>query len=456
MDKPRQGSLAVIFLTVFIDLLGFGIVLPLLPVYADSFIEDDSGIRLGLLMASFSAMQFLFAPIWGRISDRIGRRPVIMVGLLGSVIFYTVFGMATVAKSIFWLFVARIGAGISGATISTAQAYIADTTSLENRPRGMALIGMAFGLGFTFGPLVGYLAVPSGTGDPGPMPGYAAAGLSLVALLFAFFRLPESLRPGSESAERRLLDWAELARAVQIPSIALLLLSTFICVFSFANFETTLSLTIKGSQHHGEDAAGELPAGEESIAVANEREVDAGTPSVGAREKERVAVSLRTSRQPFAFSFRQVCLTYAYIGIVLALVQGGLVRRMAGKVSEVRMASGGALGQIVGFALVILAVNRAHPGLLFGGLTLIVAGFAFMTPSLNSLVSRRSDPARQGGILGLNQSFSSLARILGPPVGIPLLKISPPLPFFTAAGLMLLGLCLILQVGRKGGDYPAD
>src|SRR5205085_1547129 len=149
---PSRGSLLVIFLTVFIDLLGFGMVLPLLPIYARSFEIKQEGLVIGLLMASFSAMTFIFAPLWGRLSDRIGRRPVLIVGLAGSVAFYILFGLATVWKSLAWLFVARIGAGIAGATIPAAQAYVADVTSLKNRAKGMALIGAAFGLGFTFGP----------------------------------------------------------------------------------------------------------------------------------------------------------------------------------------------------------------------------------------------------------------------------------------------------------------
>ncbi len=188
-ETPRRGSLLVIFLTVFIDLLGFGMVLPLLPIYAQSFDVGASGWVLGLLMASFSAMQFLFAPLWGRLSDRIGRRPVLMVGLAGSVVFYTLFGIATVLQSIAWLFVARIGAGIAGATISTAQAYIADSTSLENRAKGMALIGAAFGFGFTLGPLLGGLALPGEGSQPGPGPGYVAAGLSALALLLALVQI---------------------------------------------------------------------------------------------------------------------------------------------------------------------------------------------------------------------------------------------------------------------------
>ena len=154
------------FLVVFIDLLGFGIVLPLLPRFGDELLQGQlqlsdavAGMLLGLLMSSFSAMQFLFSPVWGRISDRIGRRPVLMIGLAGSTIFYGLFGIATMLKSMPLLFASRIGAGVAGATIATAQAYIADSTTLQNRTKGMALIGAAFGLGFTFGPLLGAAAV---------------------------------------------------------------------------------------------------------------------------------------------------------------------------------------------------------------------------------------------------------------------------------------------------------
>ncbi len=196
-EAPRKASLLVIFLTVFIDLLGFGIVVPLLPVYAHEFGVDEHGIELGLLMASFSAMQFIFAPLWGRLSDRIGRRPVLIIGLVGSTFFYAMFGLATIWRSLTWLFITRLGAGIAGATISTTQAYIADVTSLETRQKGMALIGAAFGLGFTFGPLLAAAAVVSaGNQELSPAPGFAASVLSGVALLLAIFLLPESLRAG--------------------------------------------------------------------------------------------------------------------------------------------------------------------------------------------------------------------------------------------------------------------
>ncbi len=409
--QSNRAARGIVFLTVFIDLLGFGMVLPLLPIYADQFVVDEAGWQIGLLMASFSAMQFLFAPLWGRLSDRIGRRPVLMIGLLGSVVFYSLFGVATIMQSLTLLFVSRIGAGIAGATISTAQAYIADTTTLEERPKGMALIGMAFGLGFTFGPLFGYLAVPSGTGDPGPAPGFAAAGLSLVALLLAYFKLPESLSVNSPSAAKQNLSMKGLRDALSLPSIAMLLIALFVVVFAFANFETTLSMLLKG------------------------------------REGQN---------QPFSFTFGQVCLTYAYIGFTLALVQGGIVRRVAGKVSEGILASFGCVLMGGGMLLILKATQDSSVGLLMGSLAIVVAGFGFMMPSLNSFISRRSDPDKQGGILGIGQSVNSLARIVGSALGIPLLKLNILAPFLVSAIIMGLGLLLVIVASRSGKDFASS
>src|SRR5947207_12733031 len=194
--SPRS-ALLIVFLVVFIDLLGFGIVLPLLPLIGDTYVSavipggkeaKAGGAVLGLLMSSFSLMQFVFAPIWGRISDRIGRRPILMLRLAGSVVFYALFGVASemdaahAATALALLFVARLGAGVAGATISTAQAVIADTTTPEKRKaHGMALIGAAFGIGFTFGPLLGFASLFIGSAEsPGlsaAAPGIAAAGL---------------------------------------------------------------------------------------------------------------------------------------------------------------------------------------------------------------------------------------------------------------------------------------
>jgi MFS family permease len=409
-SAPSKGSLLIVFLTVFIDLLGFGMVLPLLPLYARQFTLDESGWTIGLLMASFSAMTFLFAPVWGRLSDRIGRRPTLMIGLTGSVVFYSLFAVAALRSSLALLFVSRIGAGVMGATIPVAQAYIADTTSKEHRAKGMALIGAAFGLGFTFGPLLGYFAAPSGQGDPGPGPGYAAAGLSLLALTLAWFFLPESLRPGAGPAAHKLFDITAWRAALGTPSIPTLLLTFFVCVFGFANFETTLSPLVFGG--------------------------------------ERL-------HSPFAFTYQHLMLMYAYIGLTLTLAQGLLVRRLAGKIGESTIAAVGALLQVAGFGAMLAAVASASNAVLYAALTIVVVGFSMMQPSLNALISRRSDPAKQGSILGVSQSIGSLARIAGPLLAFPLLYRSVMLPYVGASVLMAAGFCLILFAARRGTDYGA-
>jgi DHA1 family tetracycline resistance protein-like MFS transporter len=401
---PSRGSLLVIFLTVFIDLLGFGMVLPLLPIYAKSFGVKESGWVIGLLMASFSAMTFIFAPLWGRASDRIGRRPVLIVGLIGSVGFYILFGIATVYHSMALLFMARIGAGIAGATIPAAQAYIADMTTLKNRAKGMALIGAAFGLGFTFGPLLGAAALLfSHDVGTSPWPGYAAAVLSGIALLLAIVLLPESLRPGSRPAGHAIIDWRAWHDALVTPSVPALLATAFASVVSFGAFETTLSLLLND--------------------------------------------------KPFGFQFHQVLLFYAFIGLTLSLAQGFLVRRLAPIVGEVALTLAGGCTTMLGFALLIAASQAGQLWLLMIASAVEVTGFALMTPSLQSLVSRRSDPGKQGGILGVSQSTSSLARVVGPLIAVPLFFQSPPLPYWAATGIMALSTAIFVFFARRGTDY---
>lgn len=419
-DAPRRGSLFVIFLTVFIDLLGFGMVIPLLPIYAKllpamrEMSDNQQGLTIGLLMSSFSAMQFLFAPLWGRLSDRIGRRPVLMVGLAGSVVCYLLFGLAAQWASLLWLFVARIGAGVAGATISTTQAYIADSTTLEGRSKGMALIGAAFGLGFTIGPAFGAVSLwLSGEDALSPWPGYFAAGLSFLALMMAIFRLPESLPPGGAHSAHRILDLRALSDALTMPSVALLILAAFVSILAFATFESTLSLLLQ----YKADAA----------AHAQERGVH---------------------RLP-----AQLLLVFCYIGLVLSFAQGFLVRRLAGKISDERLTSLGSIVAILGFGLLALASYEVNIPSLLGALTVAIIGFAMITPSLNALISRRSDPTRQGGILGLNQSAGALARIVGPVTGNWLLARNHTWPYWAATALMLSGATLIAIAVRSGKDF---
>lgn len=410
---PSRGSLLVIFLTVFIDLLGFGMVLPLLPLYAKTFGVDRHGVELGLLMASFSAMTFVFAPLWGRLSDRVGRRPVIIVGLAASALFYVVFGVAASIggpRGLVWLFVARIGAGIAAGTIPTAQAYIADVTTVTTRAKGMALIGAAFGLGFTFGPLIGWAALVSSPSEAAvatsPWPGYAAATLSGLACLLAVALLPESLRPGQVPEHHSFFDWRGWTDALHTPSIPAILITAFVSVVSFGAYETTLSLLLESNR--------------------------------------------------FGFTFEQILLYFAFIGFTLSIAQGLLVRRLAGRISEVSMASTGAVVTIFGLVLLSWASQAERLPLLVAASVVEVVGFSLMTPSLQALISRRSDPAKQGGILGVSQGISALARVVGPLIAIPLFKLGVTLPYWTSVGLMAAGLAIFVLLARRGKDYGSE
>ena len=421
MAEGRKAGLFLIFVTVFIDLLGFGIVLPLLPRYGEHF--EAGGGTLGLLMASFSAMQFIFAPIWGRISDRVGRRPILILGLLGSTIFYGMFGFATsLGKegmflgigTLSWLFITRIGAGIAGATIPTAQAYIADITGPKERGKGMALIGAAFGIGFTFGPLIGAAFVSAETGaSPSPAPGYVACVLSGMAALLSIFKLPESLnKQTSESLGKRhhWFDVASFRHALSRPRIGLILLTSFLTTFAFAQFESTLSLLT----------------------------------------------------QELGFAARSNFFVFAYIGFILTLSQGILVRKLIPKAGEYRMGLAGIFLMVAGLLLIGVAGNSGSYVLLYIVLPISVIGFSATTPSLQSLLSLNTSDDEQGGVLGVGQSISALARILGPLAGILLFRgtqngVIPgsiTSPYWVGAGIMLLGLLLMSSLKSNSGNSP--
>ncbi|MEJ7666438.1 MAG: MFS transporter [Hymenobacter sp.] len=223
--------LVIIFVTVFIDLLGFGIIIPLLPFYAESF--GASALTIGLLGTSFSLMQFLFSPIWGRWSDRIGRRPVILFGLMGPCLSHLVLALST---SLMLLFLARIIGGIAGATIPAAQAHIADVTTPENRAKGMGMIGAAFGLGFIFGPAIG--GVLSRVSPETPM--WFASALCLANFIAAWFLLPESRV--ADSWTRTLGRVEAFRHALRKPTLVLLMAPFFIVTMAFSGFETTFAL----------------------------------------------------------------------------------------------------------------------------------------------------------------------------------------------------------------------
>lgn len=421
-SAPSRATLLVVFLTVFIDLLGFGIVLPLLPVYAKSFASDwPAGVRsmmVGLLMASFSAMQFLFLPIWGRLSDRIGRRPVLLLGLFGSVVFYTLFGLATWWKSLTGLFIARLGAGIAGATIATAQACIADCTTQQNRAKGMALIGAAFGLGFTLGPLLGAIALFAGPQQAfSPWPGFLAAFLSAGALLLGILKLPETLQPSSARPQRTWLDLSAWSTAFRHITIAQLIAVAFFSTFSLALFESTLSLLIDAVM---DDASGDPSSWRGRLGQWG---------FTDPRQQRDLTVL-------FAF---------ASLGLVLSLAQGFLVRRLSGKVSERALALSGAVVSIAALGLLgYAALQRSVPWMMWGT-ALEVIGYALISPSVQSLISRNTSAHEQGSVLAVGQSAASLARITGPGLGPVLLQSRLWLPYAFSAFLMGAALWLLLR-----------
>ena len=391
--KPKSPLIAV-FLTVVIDLLGFGIVMPLLPRYAA--LHGATGLERGLLFACFSGMQFLFAPLWGRVSDRVGRRPVLLLGLVGSVVAYLLFAVAELtAFALPLLFVSRIAAGISGATISTASAYIADVTTPEQRGRGMALIGAAFGIGFTLGPVIGGL----GHSIHVSAPGLFAAGFSALAFLFAWRNLPEPDRHQAARA-RGWLERSAVRAALATPSIARLLLLAVLATSAFAMFESTLS-------------------------VLTEHEFGLSTPENG--------------------------WLFAYIGLWLILAQGLFVRRLMPRLGEVTLVRAGTVLLAGGLAAVALASSTVA---LYAVIPLTVVGFAFLTPSLSSLVSRRTSPQTQGEVLGLYQSGLSLARIIGPLAGNALQDVGFSLPYLAGAGALALAFLLALGL-REAPSAPA-
>jgi MFS family permease len=369
-DAGRRSSgrpLLFIFLTVFIDLLGFGIVIPLLPIYSKVYHADE--LTLGLLMGSFSGMQLLFAPLWGRLSDRIGRKPVLVGGLIGTSLSYLLFSRA---DSLALLFASRLLAGFFGANVSTAQAYIADVTTPESRAKGMGLVGAAFGLGFTLGPWMGGELARAGQG----VPGLVAAGFSLAAAAFGALTLREPAR-GARGADSRLFRLDNLRFAAREARLRTPLLLAFLAVLAFSGFESMF-------QRFGIElfpAAFQFGGGEE----------------VGAWRPDEAA----------ALSGRYL----GAVGVISALIQGGLIRRLVPRFGEPALAVAGPALTAVGLAVVAAAPSFA---VVIAGCIVMPLGFGVNNPAVSSLISRSAPAAEQGAYMGINQSLASLARLVGP------------------------------------------
>ncbi|HAB18960.1 MAG TPA: MFS transporter [Verrucomicrobiota bacterium] len=398
----KRPSLLAIFLTVFVDLVGFGIVLPLLPTYAHSF--GASGLVVGGLMASYSAMQFLFAPIWGAWSDRVGRRPVLLISIFGNVVSYGLFAFASTLQgsmALWLILISRIAAGICGANITVAQAYIADITPPEDRSKRMGLIGMAFGLGFIIGPALAVLG-QSLMGKVGP--GLLAAGICAVNWVLVWARLPESLQPGQSKEAVRRSRLGGLGHVLSQPVVGFLVMIFFLATFGFTTFETTLGLLITRNFHLTETAAHNANA-----------------------------------------------ILFSLAGLISAMVQAGPIGRLVRTLGESKLI---ALSLVIfGIGLLPVPWIHGHGALDWAGLTgteavewwmllvcvaLIAIGAGLTRPPLFGLISLLSPDHERGATLGIAQSAGSLARIVGPLFAGAFFDQHPAWPYVTCAILAVL------------------
>lgn len=412
----KRSPLVVIFTTVFIDLVGFGIVIPVLPYFAEGSRFNAGPRTIGILVASYSLMQLIFSPVLGRLSDKHGRRPVLLVSIIGTGIGFLILGFAT---TLWMLFLGRILDGITGGNISTAQAYIADITTPEERAKGMGLIGAAFGLGFIFGPAIGGILSRWGVA----VPFFFAAGLCFANALLLYFTLPETVTPDHPAriSAARGRGWSQLVKALKQPRLGFVLSIYFLFIVAFSIMTTTFSLYTMfrfgyDAQHNG--------------------------------------------------------YLFAYVGLLAVIVQGGLIGRLVKRFGELRLVVVGALF----FSASLFAIPFVGPerggllALLVGG-GIFSLGNSLSTPSLTTLASKSVGAADQGGVLGVVQSVASLARAVGPALAAVLIHSAIAYQgadgithfmsdrslfatYWTGSGIMFLAFLLALYFARAHArDY---
>ncbi len=403
----KKAALATVFLVVLIDLIGFGIVLPLLPFYASQF--HASAVAIGLLYSLYSFAQLIFSPLWGSYSDRIGRRAIMLMSTLGASLAYLLFAFS---NSLGLLFVSRLVAGIMGGNISTAQAYVADVTTHEERAKGMGLIGAAFGIGFVMGPALSTLFIHPAFQDffhrvglvsfsqwmsqnKYAVPGFFAALLSFSSFLLVWFKLPETVQKlkvqeldssrivkislFSKSFWRTVLEQSSSEGKQLLP---LLLVSAFLLSFGQANLYSSFPLFCKG--------------------VLN-------------------------------LSAEHVGFQYIYMGLIAVLIQGGLIRLLTKKYPEEKLFLVGSVLMVIGMVLIPFAGSE-HLLTLF--IVIMSIGGSLNGPTLNSLLSKKGDPAKVGQMMGTSQGIAALGRVVGPTWGGILYDIGFRLPFLLTATLV--------------------
>lgn len=400
----RRARLTV-FLTILLDLIGFGMILPLLPFYAQEL--HATPFQIGLLFSSYSLTQLLFAPLLGRLSDRVGRRPVLLASIAGGAACYLLFALA----STYWvLLLARSLSGVAAANYAIAQAYMADVSAPEERSKAMGLVGAAFGLGFVLGPALGGVLSHAGnlSGLGHRIVPLTAAALSTINLVIALFGLPESLSPelrrGAVARGGSWLGISDLRNVLRGGPLRGLMVLFFLVMFCFSMMETTLALFCQ---------------------------------------------------QRFGFGVRETSWLFVFVGIVLVIVQGGLLGRLVRRFGERSLILSGIVLMAVGLALLPLAPGAIPPvwsklGLLLLSLLLLAVGQGVHNPSSLGLLSRLTDERSQGGTIGLSRSFGALARTLGPAAGTWIFgAFGAGWPFWTAGGLMLVALAVAVSVLRE-------
>jgi DHA1 family tetracycline resistance protein-like MFS transporter len=391
----KKGALATVFLVVLIDLLGFGIVLPLLPFYASEF--NASGVSIGLLYSVYSLSQLIFSPIWGGLSDRFGRRPIMILSTAGSTLAYLLFSFS---PSMGLLFASRILAGVMGGNISTAQAYVADVTTREDRARGMGLIGAAFGIGFVIGPaLAAFLIHPAlhpwfPLENKFALPGLVAAALSFMSFLLVLAKLPETV------------DLSTSASASKQPSRPGLLSPEFWKILAAQNASSPrhiLPFLLVCSLI--------LSFGQSTLYSA-------------------FPIFCKTA---LGLSPERVGIQFALMGVIAIVIQGGLIKPLERKFGETPLFMTGGVLMACGIAMIPFAPSEL---VLSAILTLMAIGGSLNGPTLNSLISKEADPARTGQAMGSAQGFSALGRVIGPAWGGALIAISLTTPFVLTGAIV--------------------
>ncbi|MCW5828322.1 MAG: MFS transporter [Deltaproteobacteria bacterium] len=393
---PQRKQLFIIFTTVFVDLIGFGIVIPLIGLYGKHY--GASGAVLGALAAAYSLFQFIFAPVWGRLSDRFGRRPILLVTLAGQAVSYLLFGLA---GNLELLFISRCLAGLFAGNIGTAMAYIADITTREDRARGMAVVGASFGIGFTLGPPLGGIAAAKlGLSAPGLI----AAGLCAMNFLAAVVRLPESLpkelRRKSAGQSLSPVDFGTLTAVWKHDELRLLVFTFAVASFCFSNMEQPMPLLIQRQLGIPVEEAG-YRAGMVLMAV----------------------------------------------GLMSALTQGVFVRRYGQRFGERRLMLIGLSGYVLPVALWPLV--SSYPFYFLTGMMIGTAN-GLANPNMMGLISRNTAAHEQGAVLGLTQGLGSFGRVLGPMFGLVAFETNYRIPFFTAAALWTV----LALLNRRPGPPP--